>query len=90
MDCSWSCIFRTFSGDAFAKQHIQGRHYAVSGADDHDILRNSDWRGICSGGLERLACDYSSLGCYFRANPMVVLKRCVARDNLQSGGVGSI
>jgi len=47
-----------------------------------DFLRNSNIRGICSGGFERLACNDSSSSCCTYANLMFVLERYVGGEKL--------
>ena len=47
-----------------------------------DLLRNSNFRGICSGGSERLVCNDSASGCGIYANLMFVLGRYVGGEKL--------
>jgi len=47
-----------------------------------DFLRNSNIRGICSGGSERLACNDSPPGCCIYPNLMFALERYVGGEKL--------
>ena len=47
-----------------------------------DFLPNSDFRGICNGGYERLACSDSASGCCVYANLMFVLGRYMGGEGL--------